>query len=347
MSDDLTKHLRENPDVIAKKLLSDVFKKKNLFPWTSLNTVKNYIESNSDHSPPDKCLRAVLTSLLEKLKQSKPIHANIIYRIYWEKTQTKIVARDFNNKHGYAQNSGTFFKWLKDARQQFGTILLDHENQSNTDSQSSLKSEQSETPPVQASKPLLPNTILSILAPLEPEQRQLTRSARSISTLGITLFRLLPAFQYEFCEMLANGGQLRVLLVDPRSTAIKMASLRSDLGTPVTTQQKRVEDMLELLSRWKTKISNANIQVKLLNFLPPYGITIIYPRVDTDDAFCLVRLLTFRTSTSTAPTIRPDPIKEAYWFEFFFEQFEKMWEFSKPYELLIAVDRDDQRDYPD
>lgn len=338
MSDELTELLQNVPDEIAKQLLSDVFKKKKLSPWTSLTFVKSHIKAGSHDHSPDKCLYTVLALLLEQLRQSNPTHADILERIYWKRTQTKIVARDFSKEHNYASDSGTFFKWFKEARHKFGTMLLDYESQSYTVSKSVLTSAQNKIIPSPPSKQVPPNTTLSILAPLEPEQRERTRTAQSISTLGITLFRFLPAFQYEFCEMLMNGGQLRVLLVDPNSPAIEMASRRSDIGTPIKTQKRRVEDMLELLSRWKSNIPDADIQVKLLDYLPSYGITIINPKFDTDDEFCLVRLLTFRTPTSTAPTIKPDPVSEPYWFEFFCNQFEMMWEYAEAYALLHAVD---------
>jgi hypothetical protein len=339
MSDELAELLQKVPDEIAKQLLNEVFKKKKLFPWTSLNSVKSQIKADNHDCSLDKYLYTVLTVLLEQLRQSNPTYANILERIYWKRTQTKKVARDFCEEYNYAPDSGTFFKWFKEARYQFGTILLEHEKKNSTNNESAPPLEQNEVISIQTSQQTSFNTTLSTLSPLEPEQRVHTRNAKSISTLGITLFRLLPAFQYEFCEMLANGGQLRILLIDPDSPAIEMASKRSDIGTPAKTQKRRVEDMLELLSRWKSNIPSANIQVKLLDYLPAYGITVIYPRLNTVNASCLVRLFTFRTSTSTAPTIKPDPVNEAYWFEFFCDQFEKMWEFAKPYDLLNSVDR--------
>lgn len=342
MSDELTKLLQRKPDEVTKQLLSDVFKKGKLSPWSSLITVKSHFESSNDHPSLDSSLLAVLTLFLEQMKQSNPIHADILYGIYWQRKQTKIVAQHFNHKNGYSPDSGTFYNWLRAARYQFGTILLEHENQSRANNQARSKSAQDKVVSTQPLNQEHHSTTLTTLAPLEREQRYQTRNAKAISTLGITLFRLLPAFQYEFLEMLNNGGQLRVLVVDHQSTAIEMASMRSDSGTPIKTQIRRVEDMLELLTRWKLKIPNANIEVRLLNFPPPYGITIIYPRLDTERASCLVRLLTFRTSTSTAPTVKPDPINEAYWFEFFCDQFEKMWEFARRYDLSTPANNTGQ-----
>ena len=342
MSDEIAKFLNNDPYKIAKQLLGDVFKKKKLSPWASLNIVKEHIQSSSDQLSVDKSLLAVLTLLLDQLRQSNPIHADILHRIYWKRTQTKKVARDFCEEYNYAPDSGTFFTRLKEARDKFGTILLDYENKSKANNQASSKAKQDKVVSDQRLNQEHPSTTLTILAPLEREQRYQTRNAKAIATLGITLFRLLPAFQHEFLEILKNGGQLRVLLVDHQSAAIEMASIRSDSGTPVKTQIGRVEDMLELLARWKVNIPSADIEVRLLNFPPPYGITVIYPRLDTERASCLVRLLTFRTSTSNTPTVKPDPINDAYWFEFFCEQFEKMWEFARAYDLSGSSDNTGQ-----
>lgn len=88
-SDELAELLKKVPNEITKQLLNDVFKKKKLLPWTSLNSVKSQITDDNLGCSLDKCLYTVLTLLLEQLRQSNPIYADILERIYWKRTQKK------------------------------------------------------------------------------------------------------------------------------------------------------------------------------------------------------------------------------------------------------------------
>lgn len=71
------------------------------------------------------------------------------------------------------------------------------------------------------------------------------------------------------------------------------------------------------------------MDVRLMDFYPPYGITVVRPLNEDDKAYCQVRLYTFRSSTSLAPTITPDPVTHKQWFDFFHNQFEAMWDIGK------------------
>lgn len=74
--------------------------------------------------------------------------------------------------------------------------------------------------------------VLSTLKPLASEQRALVRESKEVLMVGINLFRLFPAFQLEFRQMLGRGGVIRTVLSDPEGAAMKMAALRSESRTP-------------------------------------------------------------------------------------------------------------------
>lgn len=165
------------------------------------------------------------------------------------------------------------------------------------------------------------------LLPLEPiSTRKHIEEARSISALGLSLFRFLPAFQDSFREALERGTTLRVLLVDPGSSALDMIGLRSTSAVPLNFQRRHIESSLELLALWFRQINRPDLDVRLINYMPPYGITIYRHLTERNKDVCLVRLYTFRTPTSDAPLIHPDSVRHPQWFEFFSDQFEKMWE---------------------
>jgi hypothetical protein len=161
--------------------------------------------------------------------------------------------------------------------------------------------------------------------PVESLQQYL-RKAKEIYLLGISLYRFLPMFNFDIEYALNNGCDLKIILVAPRSDALRMASFRSPMRDSMETENQRIEGTLAFVGGMKARLPNAKIQIKLLDYLPPYGMTIIRPQRETDRAYCNVRLLPFQSSAFESPIINPDPIKDKLWFDFFSNQFQKMWE---------------------
>lgn len=189
--------------------------------------------------------------------------------------------------------------------------------------------EQKQKPVIYLNSP----TDVSELSALSEQQRHDIVEARAVDALGINLWRLLPAYQDEFLEMLRHEGMLRILMVHYNSAAIPMAALRSYSGTPAKTQADVVRQNLELLKKWTQRIPNANIRVRLLDYLPPYGITVIYPKGAGRPPHCLVRLNAFKKPTSKSPSMTPNPRMDKHWFDFFCEQFQLMWDAGENFDL--------------
>ena len=175
--------------------------------------------------------------------------------------------------------------------------------------------------------------VLSTLKPLTTEQREQIHESKAVLMSGINMYRTFYVFQYEFRHILSLGGQVRVLLSHPDGAAMQMSALRSESRTPVEIQKKRTYDTLELLALWRSEMPGADVQVRLIDYLPPFGITIMHPSDNSADAGCLVRLFTFRSSTSMAPAFALNSNRTPEWFAFFSEQFEKMWEAGEDYDL--------------
>jgi len=316
MDVELAEYLGLAPDEFAKRILKDVFQKGRMTPWISLRAVKETAEKSERND--GTILTEYLGQILAEMALRKPHHAQILQAIYWQKKQTKAVAWSFNETHNYAQSSGTFFKWLKEARHDFGlSVLQQEETGAELDgvAEPTSKTLAHETSTVE----------FSAIKPLDPEQRRQILSAKTVCASGITLFRLLPAFQYEFCEMLRQGGRLRVLLASPCGASMQMAGLRSNSDTPADVQRRRVEDMIELLARWRQNIPHALVDMRTLDYFPAYGITIIEPNDAERAASCQVRHFPFRRSTSIAPSATLDYSADPHWFAYFADQFEQMW----------------------
>lgn len=172
-------------------------------------------------------------------------------------------------------------------------------------------------------------SLLQILVPLKPETQEYIRSASAIAVEGISLYRFIEAFYHDFAFALQSGTALRVLLVDPSSSAVDMIAFRSTSRTDANMQQKRINNTLASLNRLAENVPGASIETRLLDYMPPYGITTYQHQSDPEKSLCHVRLFTFRTPTPSAPLIAPNPVRDMYWFKFFSDQFDLMWDAAK------------------
>ena len=315
---------KKTPAEIANRLLEDVLENKDIERWKALRLFKSY--ALSEHSEVTvSSVRQVLSFLLEELRKENRMYADILKKVYWDEVKSVDVKIYFDEKYDYSPSSNSYYTKLKEARTKYGNLLLKYQNEDISNELKGNGSRYSHQPSE--------TTTVSTLMPLTSSQRQRIRNATTVLALGITLFRFLAVFQKELREMVANGGRLQILLVNPYNSVIELASLRSESEAPVEVQKKRVEDQFELLGRWKESIEDADIELRLTNYFPPYGITMILPKSNPEVAQCLVRLYTFKSSTTTAPSINPHPIQESFWFDFFHDQFNKMWEDAVPYKF--------------
>jgi hypothetical protein len=152
------------------------------------------------------------------------------------------------------------------------------------------------------------------------------RAANEISLSGLNMFRFLPMFFGDIEEALDNGAKLRVLLADPDSFAVEMASFRSESRLTPDIERKRILGSIEFLKHQIGLHPTADMQLKLSSYLAPYSITVLRSGDPEVKAYCHARLLPFRRTSLRAPVIIPDPETDPAWFEFFEGQFEQLWD---------------------
>nr|WP_281720669.1 hypothetical protein [Nitrosomonas nitrosa] len=165
---------------------------------------------------------------------------------------------------------------------------------------------------------------LQVLIPLEPVAREFIRESKQIDIEGLSLFRFVEAFFHDFVYAAKNGALVRAVLVDPTSPALEMVAFRSLSKAAKEVQKQRILNTLNTLIRVNKVSGTQAVQARTLNYMPPYGIT-TYHHNDKDKSICQVRLYTFRTPTSDAPTIFSDPKFNPVWFKVFTQQFNLMW----------------------
>jgi len=179
----------------------------------------------------------------------------------------------------------------------------------------------------------LKSTSLQELVPLEPEHRGYIRGSDEVCVLGLTLYRYIESYVHDLAEAIRNGTRLRVILPQMEPYIVDMISFRSVSGATSHDQRQRIENTIRTLQRIKKRSGTSNVELRLINYVSPYGITIYKLRKKPQESLCQVRLNTFKTETPSAPTILTKATIKDGWFEFFSQQFELMWENSDSFEL--------------
>jgi hypothetical protein len=173
-----------------------------------------------------------------------------------------------------------------------------------------------------------PNPILRFAEFPDGSIKNELRAAKEISLCGLSMYRFFPMYFVDIEEALSKGATLRVLLLDPDSDAVEMASFRSDTHLSVELERQRIIGTINFLRHRISELPNVKIEVRMYRYLAPYSIITVLPSDSQSKGYCHARILPFRTPALRAPLIIPDPDADAAWFKFFSDQFESLWNAS-------------------
>lgn len=159
-----------------------------------------------------------------------------------------------------------------------------------------------------------------------PNMEERLRQAKSIAINGITLSRTSDSFWGTFKQRLAERAQVRLLVVDSDHQALEIAANRFHKHQDPNRLRREAEHALDNFESLITEQTSRELfQVRLLPFVPPYGIWLI--DADTPKAEIWVELYSFRDEPE--PTFHLLPHRDGEWFAFFQRQFETMWNASR------------------
>ena len=147
--------------------------------------------------------------------------------------------------------------------------------------------------------------------------------------LGVTLQRTIPYLSERIEESIRNGCEVRILLAKPNSEATRMASL----GTRKTDQNQldsHISNNITMLSNISMNAAPGKLRVRVVEYLPPYSLGVFSPNLSSGVLF--VRLLTFKASNEKRPTFYISKGSD-YWFSYFVNQFESMWDMGEDVQL--------------
>lgn len=113
--------------------------------------------------------------------------------------------------------------------------------------------------------------------------------------------------------------KFKFLLMQPDGDAVKLAAMRAN---------EDIEDMISTYSINMKKVrSIPNSECRTLDYLPPYNMFIFNP--NADDAEMIIHIAGWKTpSENSRPALRIYKNIHRAWFDYFLNQFQKMWEFA-------------------
>ncbi len=174
-----------------------------------------------------------------------------------------------------------------------------------------------------------------------PSLDQYVQGATQIDLCGVTLTSTVNKQFGNLRERLQVGAKIRILIIDPDSTALKMWAERSP--SPDDTDYYRVRldatlrEIAHLFRSWeeiKTLQGNSqkagNLSMRLLSYAPSFGI--ISFNTNQDNGIVFVEIYPHKCGFKTPPTFELMPKRDGDWYEYFVDQFEEMWNTAKPWQ---------------
>jgi hypothetical protein len=145
--------------------------------------------------------------------------------------------------------------------------------------------------------------------------------------LGTTLSMHVPYLRPAFRHAIANGRNIRILLIKPGGAALDMSVLRAGPeGMGLQEQEEQLGNNLAILQQLARV--GPSLEVRLIDYLAPYTLYAYDPGLDT--GMMQMRLGSFHGKHHLRPTFQVDRSRDDAWFEYFYEQFVSMWNSADP-----------------
>lgn len=154
--------------------------------------------------------------------------------------------------------------------------------------------------------------------------KELIETSQSALFWGIHFRKTISIWRYALQQSLSNGSHLKFLLVKPESSAVDMSLLRHSPNSTKDDVNGYIRRVLRDLA-YVGFSSNAvdRIQVRVIDFLPPYTIIAVNP--SSSNGKISVLLASIRTATEKTPSFQIEAEKDRNSFDFFIDQFNKAW----------------------
>ena len=160
-----------------------------------------------------------------------------------------------------------------------------------------------------------------------PEPRLSPKELSSANVVyfgGRVLTRTVSEVLHVLKQRLEMGATLRLMVLDPENeTVLQQLSLRSIDAPPKfwLNGVRATEQIVQMLA--ENACDKGKVELGYLPYVPSFGLVLIDP--DQPHGFGFVELYPHR-AIGPHPTFRIQVADDPYWFNFFKEQFERMWQ---------------------
>lgn len=165
-------------------------------------------------------------------------------------------------------------------------------------------------------------------------RQQIEKAQNKALMLGTTFHRTLGIrMRHLLLEKIQSGCEFKIMLLnpEPESGMMVASEMSYEYEGDVDTYKRHIEETLDNLSYLYSKAEPGQIQVRLLDANPRYGLLI----TDSDDRGAETARVEFYLY-KLAPDVRPNLYfsqqDDPEWFGIFEKQFEKMWGDATPWE---------------
>jgi hypothetical protein len=159
---------------------------------------------------------------------------------------------------------------------------------------------------------------------------QQIRSSRVVYLWGTTLAAHIPLLRDEIKQGLINGLEIKILLIKPNSSAVRMAVSRAKNSNEVELNST-LESNLAILCSLAEEIPEGKLEYRVIDYLAPYTMYCFDPHYPQGDI--RIMLSTFHLENFiNRPRFKITRANDEQWFDYFSEQFELIWGTAELYE---------------
>jgi hypothetical protein len=167
------------------------------------------------------------------------------------------------------------------------------------------------------------------------------QAANQIDLCGVTLTSTINKQFGNLRERLQSGAKIRVLVIDPESTALKMCAERSTKPDDTEYYRVRLDATLReleyLFQSWEEfkaiQVDGekmGTLSVRLMSYAPSYGILSFDP--NHENGVAIVELYTHKLGYKSPPTFDLTAHRDGNWYKYFLGQFDEMWNAARPWQ---------------
>jgi hypothetical protein len=161
------------------------------------------------------------------------------------------------------------------------------------------------------------------------EFQETMKSAHELYAIGVGQLCMITAYGEQIHRILVHGGTIKFITVKPDGMATEMATKRGSVRSSVVSVEREHRSAQErLLSLAKDPNCIGSLAIKVIDFLPSYTLY----GFDTSDPVkgrIYVWINPFREPSAKRPGFVVKRYRDAEWFDFFYGQFEKLWDWEE------------------